>query len=396
MIVIKNGFLKKMTNRVKLNIKGKNIERFIKRLRANGIDLLNITHLNYHEVNIVIYKKDYDRLIELKTIYDVTMVDIYGIIKIKEVVGVYKYVVGFILLGIALLIFLSHVIFNIEIIHTDGEIRNLLLQELENYGLKKYRLKKSYQEIQTIKNSILEKYKNEIEWLEIEESGTTYIVRLEERIIKQEEAEDEKQNVIASKSAVIKKIIAENGEVIRNINEYVNVGDVIISGNIYLNDEIKDTVTAKGVVYGEVWYNVSVEYPYIYSEIKDMNNYKDVFVLKLLSNNIEFTTKPYSEKRIEEKTLLYHPFLPISLVKQRQEEIQTISLVLTAEEAKEKAIIEAHKKMEEKLDDDERIIDYKVLKLNIKEDKIVLEVFFTVYENITGYSKIIEGDDIVS
>ena len=51
--------------------------------------------------------------------------------------------------------------------------------------------------------------------------------------------------------------------------------------------------------------------------------------------------------------------------------------------------------MEEKLDDDERIIDYKVLKLNIKEDKIVLDVFFTVYENITGYSKIIEGDEIV-
>ena len=392
---MKNGFFGKMTSKVKLNIKGKNIERFIKRLRSNQIDLLNITYLNYHEVNIVIYKKDYDKLIELKTIYDVTMVDIYGIIKIKEVVSIYKYVVGFIILGVALLIFLSHVIFNIEVIHTDSEIRNFLLQELENYGLKKYRLKKSYQEIQTIKNSILEKYKNEIEWLEIEESGTTYIVRLEERIIKQEEKEEEKQNVIASKSAVIKKIIAENGEVIRNINEYVNAGDVIISGNIYLNDEVKDTVTAKGVVYGEVWYNVSVEYPYIYSEIKEMNNYKDVFVLKFFSHNIEFTTKPYSEKRIEEKVLLYHPLLPISLVKQRQEEIQTISLVLTAEEAKEKAIIEAQKKMEEKLDDDERIIDYKVLKLNIKEDKIVLDVFFTVYENITGYSKIIEGDKIV-
>ncbi len=392
---MKNGFFGKMTSKVKLNIKGKNIERFIKRLRSNQIDLLNITYLNYHEVNIVIYKKDYDKLIELKTIYDVTMVDIYGIIKIKEVVSIYKYVVGFIILGVALLIFLSHVIFNIEVIHTDSEIRNFLLQELENYGLKKYRLKKSYQEIQTIKNSILEKYKNEIEWLEIEESGTTYIVRLEERIIKQEEKEEEKQNVIASKSAVIKKIIAENGEVIRNINEYVNAGDVIISGNIYLNDEVKDTVTAKGVVYGEVWYNVSVEYPYIYSEIKEMNNYKDVFVLKFFSHNIEFTTKPYSEKRIEEKVLLYHPLLPISLVKQRQEEIQTISLVLTAEEAKEKAIIEAQKKMEEKLDDDERIIDYKVLKLNIKEDKIVLDVFFTVYENITGYSKIIEGDEIV-
>lgn len=79
------------------------------------------------------------------------MVDIYGIIKIKEVVSIYKYVVSFIILGVALLIFLSHVIFNIEVIHTDSEIRNFLLQELENYGLKKYRLKKSYQEIQTIK-----------------------------------------------------------------------------------------------------------------------------------------------------------------------------------------------------------------------------------------------------
>ena len=63
---MKNGFFGKMTSKVKLNIKGKNIERFIKRLRSNQIDLLNITYLNYHEVNIVIYKKDYDKLIELK------------------------------------------------------------------------------------------------------------------------------------------------------------------------------------------------------------------------------------------------------------------------------------------------------------------------------------------
>ena len=392
---MKNSIFERLTSKVKLNIKGKNIERFIKRLKSQQIDLLNITYLSYNEVNIVIYKKDYDKIIKIKTIYDVTMVDIYGIIKIKEVVNIYKYITIFIVIGISVLIFLSHIIFNVEVIHTDSEVRNFLLKELENYGLKKYGFKKNYQEIQAIKNSILEKYKNEIEWLEIEESGTTYIVRLEERIIKEEENKEEKRNIVANKSAVIKKIIAENGEVVKNINEYVNVGDIIISGNIYLNDEVKDTVTAKGVVYGEVWYNVSVEYPYIYSEVKETNNYKDVYVLKFLSRELEFTTKPYLEKRVEEKVLLYHPLLPISLVKQKQKEIETISLVLTADEAKEKAVIEANKKMAEKLDEDEKIIDYRILKLDIKEDKIVLDVFFTVYENITGYSKIIEGDDIV-
>ena len=51
--------------------------------------------------------------------------------------------------------------------------------------------------------------------------------------------------------------------------------------------------------------------------------------------------------------------------------------------------------MNEKLDGDEKIIDYKVLNFNVEEDKVILDVFFTVYENITGYSKIeekIEGE----
>ena len=58
-------------------------------------------------------------------------------------------------------------------------------------------------------------------------------------------------------------------------------------------------------------------------------------------------------------------------------------------------IEEAIKKMEEQLDEDERIIDYQVLKINIKEDKIILDIFFTVYENITSYSAI-EGEENVS
>ena len=30
-----------MTSKIKINVKGKNIERFIKRLKSNNIDLLN-------------------------------------------------------------------------------------------------------------------------------------------------------------------------------------------------------------------------------------------------------------------------------------------------------------------------------------------------------------------
>ena len=379
-----------MTSKIKLNVKGKNIERFIKRLKINNIDLLKIEYIKYNEINIIIYKKDYDKLLELKTIYDVNIENIYGIIKLREVINIYKYIAIFILFGIFILLFLSNVIFHVDVIHNDKELRTFLLNELENYGIKKYNFKKNYKELQDIKNDILNKYQDKIEWLEIEESGTSYIVRVEPRIIPDNEVSYEKQNVVASKSAIIKKIITKSGEVVKNINSYVNKGDIIISGNIYLNEELKDTIKADGTIYGEVWYNVKVEYPYVYSEIKEKDNYQDVYVLKIFNKEIEFTFNKFKDKKIEENIILKHNLLPISLVKQHQQEIETISLLLTSEEANDKAIIEAVKKMNEKLTEEERIINYKVLNSSVEEDKVIAEVFFTVYEDITSYSRIEE------
>ncbi len=383
-----------MTSKIKLNVKGKNIERFIKRLKTNNIDLLKIEYIKYNEINIIIYKKDYDKLLELKTIYDVNITNIYGIIKLREVINIYKYIIIFILLGILLLIFLSNIIFHVEVIHNDKDLRNLIINELEVYNIKKYYFKKNYEELQNIKNDILNKYQDKIEWLEIEESGTSYIVRVEPRIIPNNEVSYEKQNVVASKSAIIKKIITKSGEVVKNINAYVNKGDIIISGSIYLNEELKDTIKADGTVYGEVWYNVKVEYPYVYSEIKEKNNFQDIYVLKLFNKEIELTFNKFKDKKKEETIILKHNLLPISLVKQHQQEIETISLLLTSEEALDKAIAEATKKMNENLTDEEKIIDYKVLNSSIEDDKVIVEVFFTVYEDITDYSKI-EVNDVL-
>ena len=132
-----------MTSKVKLNVKGKNTERFIKRLKSNDIDILKIEYIKYNEINIIIYKKDYEKILNIKTIYDVNIVDIYGIIKIREVINIYKYLIFFILLGISILIFLSNVIFNVEVIHNDKDLRNLIINELENYDIKKYKFKKN-------------------------------------------------------------------------------------------------------------------------------------------------------------------------------------------------------------------------------------------------------------
>jgi len=155
-------------------------------------------------------------------------------------------------------------------------------------------------------------------------------------------------------------------------------------------------IRAEVIIYGEVWYNVTVEYPYINSKIKEPKYFICIYVLKILNKNIELTLDKYKEKEYEEKIIISHNLLPFSLVKQKQREIETISLVLTEEEALKNAIEQAKTKMNDKLKEDEYIIDYQVLKKTIKEDKIILDMFFTVCENITDYVLIEEGDNNVS
>jgi len=384
---MKNQFIINFKSKVKLNIQGKHIERFIKRLATNGIELLKIEHIKRNEINILIYKEQYEKLMELKTVYDVTILDSYGIIKVRKVIDINKFLIGFSILGIVFLIILSNIIFTIDIIHTDIEVRTLLEEELKNHGIGRLRFRKSYEDLQNIKANIIDKYNDSIEWIEIERLGTKYIVRLEERIKPDIKEELEFRHIISSRDAIIKKIVANSGEIIRNIDEYVVKGTVVISGHINLYDAVKDTVRAEGVIYGEVWYQTTVEYPFVYNEVIETGNTRTRLGLRLLNWNFELGRR-YKEKIVNDNIILSHVFLPFSLVRQNQKEVVTISEVYTFEQVIDKAIEKAITTIELNLKDDEHIIDYKVMKTNLKSDRVILDVFFSIYENITDYEVI--------
>ena len=115
-------------------------------------------------------------------------------------------------------------IFKIEIIHSNKDIRNLLREELKKEGIKKYALKKEYKEVNKIKQKILNKYKDKIEWLEIESTGTKITVRVEERKIPDKKIEETPRNIIAKKKGVIKKVIAKRGDIVKDMDDYVEKG----------------------------------------------------------------------------------------------------------------------------------------------------------------------------
>jgi len=388
---MQSGIIYKLKSKIKVKITGRKVEYFLKKLMSSKIELLDIKLVNHKELILLIYKKDYERLLELKSIYEIDIIGYRGFLKIKKIININKVLILFSILGLALLLTLSNIIFSVEIVHNDKELRTLLTKELSNYDIEPKKFKKSFEQIEKIKKEILEKYRNKIEWLEIENVGTKYIVKVEERKIIDITKDYTKQNVIATKSAIIKKVFAKNGVILRNANDYVKEGDVVISGEITLNDTVKDTIKAEGEIFGEVWYNIKVEYPYIYSEKKVTGNKKEVLALNFLNKTFElFNFNKYQDKIVDDKVLLKHLFLPISLAKQKQREVSIIEYVLTEEEALQKALERGRKQMESKLDEDEYIISEKQLKVNIKESIIVVDIFYAVYENITGYAEIKE------
>lgn len=383
---MKNSFLFKIKSSITLNIKGKNINRFLNKLIKNNIEILEVNNISYKEVNIRVYKSDIETIYKLKTVYDLNEINQSGLIKIKKIINVNKILLFFLFLGIIGLVILTNIIFDVEVVHNKKEIQELLISELKKYNISKYNFVKSFNDVENIKKEILNKYKDKLEWIEIERVGTKYIIRVEERKIPLNIEDGQNRDVVAKKSAIIKTIIADNGVVVKNVNDYVKKGDVIVSGSIYLNESLKSVISANAKVYGEVWYKTNVEIPFIYYEENYTSNINKVLTLKFLNKRFElFNFHKYENKKIEEMNIVKHLFLPISFVLETQREIKKTDKIYTIDEAIDIAKQKSIDAINSKLNDKEYIISSKNLKVEIKESKIVLEMFFSVYEDITDY-----------
>lgn len=388
----------KLKNNYLVEIEGKNVYEFLKRIIKEKIEILKIEYENIHHLTILISKQDYKKITKMKTSYQIKIKKVYGQTLMKSFVK--KHCIYILCLGLSFLflLFLTNIITEVEVVHTDKKIRDMLTEVLKKENVKKGSFTKDYHAIQNIKKKLMEKYKNELEWVEIERKGTKYIVRLEERILPNKKEENVPSHIVSSSYAIIKNMEATKGVIVKTKDSYVKPGDIIISGDIYLNEELKEQIAAEGSVYGEVWYTTTIEYPYLYEEVKETGKTKKVYTFTFLNKRIEFTKNHFKDKKITAKTLLKNNVFPIFFAKEEQKEVQIIHQNLKKEEALEKALEEARKKIEETLEEKEKIISIKKLKVEENNSKIIVEAFVSVYKNIgvRQNATIINTEDINS
>ena len=386
---MKDKILKIFSSSIKIKVTGRNINNFLKRLINNNINIEKVIPISHKEIDLIINYQDLDKVLKLKTIYNIKIVRYYGKLRIIKRIKKDIFILSSLLISLLLIYTLSNIIFKIEVIHSNNNIIKLVTKELEDNGIKKYKFVKNYQEIEKIKKKILEENKDTLEWLEIIREGTKYTIRVEERIINNKPKDNKIYNIVASKNAVIKNIYAESGEKVRSINTYVKKGDIIISSDITLPNNEKISKTASGKVQGEVWYNINIEYPYQYHEIKYTGNKKKVLVLNLLNKRISFFDfHKYKTFNRNIKYIFNNNITPISLIYEDEYETNIINEVYDYNTAREKAITKAKDKMLEKYPNIKDITNIKIIKEEDKKNKISLNLFVTCLEDITEYQEV--------
>ena len=371
-----------MTNRIKIRLLVKRPNDFLKKLIEERINIYDIKQRD-KELVLTIDTSNLKKIINSKTIKEYEILNYYGKERIKRRMRKYIILIISILLGILSNLFLSQMILKIEIKTTNQDLQNQIQKDLYFLGLKPFHLKLNQKQIAQLKKELSVREKDKIEWLEIENQGTKYIITIEEKKKKKQEL-CPNRNIIAKKKAMIKSVESSSGEIIKKKYDYVEKGEVIISGSIHNKDNIVSYKCAKGKVLGETWYKVTIELPEEVSETEKTNIYK-------WHIGIEFGKKNPSNNRwnvLKEYNIVKSNIYPFKISLLYLQKVKNKRIKYTLKNVDHKAFTMAEKELEKHLGEEPKVIRKKVLKKSLKNSKIIIEVFFALEEDITSYQPI--------
>ena len=349
----------------------KNNRLFIKKCLKMGINLYGISyHKDYLTCKIDI--SDYENIKEKCYFSDITIIKYLG--KKGMLIHLTKYIYDYCLLILLIigLFFVSNVIVEVKVKHENKTLKTDIYEILLSKKIKPYTFALSIKNLNKISDEIVKNNNDKLEWLSIYRTGMKYVVSFEERITKNVQEEDKYCHIVASKPAVIKKVITYNGENVVERDKFVNKGDILITGTIKKDEEIKKNTCANGIVLAESWYKVNVTYPLKYTEKKYTKRKR----INFKYNNNYFYKKHY--KSYEEKRTF--KFGPFSIVREFETKEETLKYNVI--DAKNKAMDAVTNELKKKISSNSEIIDKKVLKENEFDSKIELEVFVSVIEDI--------------
>lgn len=368
-----------MNNYYRITIKGKNVHHIFNRILKEKINIFDVSY----EKNLITLNIKYEDLLKIKklnTTYDINIVSIKGIKKYQNIFKFYRLFIIFFFINLLFIFIYSKMIFGISIDCQNDKLKHIVEQTLKKENLMIFSFQKSFKTLTKIKDKIKQENKDLIEWVEISKNGVFYNISIIERKQEQKEENTIKHDIVASKNGIIKDMYITSGEIRKNKGDYVAKGEVIVSSNITKNEDVKNIVDAKGKVFAETWYRVTLN-SNLKTKIKEKTGTTKTLKIKILNKEIPLI-KLKAKNTLEENIKYLYKDNIFSLYIEKKYFYKEKSKNYSKEELLKILENQAREKINSNLKENEKILLQKTLKNTISNGKMNVEVFFKVYEDI--------------
>ena len=155
-------------------------------------------------------------------------------------------IIGVISFALTLLI-CSRFIFKVEITGNSPSNTKLVEEVLKENNINAGDLKKTYQELNEIYDDLKASFKGKIDYLNIYQEGGVLFVKYTNSV-GAKEVENNFQNIYASKDGVIQSIDVSSGNIVVQVNQFVKMGDLLVSNTITSTNGENKIIATKGKI----------------------------------------------------------------------------------------------------------------------------------------------------
>lgn len=374
--------LKGKLGKLKIKIEGFYLERFVNLVRSSNIEFWNIKQIDQITITANLKIKDYKKI---KKIANKTKCKVEIIKKEGYYFTVHRYrkrkmLVYSFFLAFVLVVYTSSLVWNIKIegnsLNTKKDINNILVKN----NIEKFRFKKKI-DIKKATNMLRVNLKN-VSYATIEIRGTTVYVKLiEDKMEEVKIKENIPTNIIAKKTCIVTKVIAENGTRVVNQDMQIEKNQIAILGVIESKFKESKLVKAKGILRGNVKYvgqkkiNLNSNY-IIYTGKKYyfpsfyINN-KEI-ILNYLRNSQKYDITK------EDKIL---PFLNIKYNIYKAKKIKNQNINIDLLKAKNILAGRIDAEIKAKMKNDEKLVN-KVINYSVNKNQVIANYEYILNENV--------------
>ncbi|UAL46204.1 sporulation protein YqfD [Sutcliffiella horikoshii] len=395
---MKNQWMNFFSGTVKIIIHGNGVERFLNDCTRNGIQVWQVKKMGEEAYTCHVLLKDVRRLRQLIKKQDCK----FRFLTRKGLPFLTQYslknsglIVGIIAAFLTVFL-LSNMVWSIEIKGAEPATEHKIMQELDKLGVKKGKFQFFIQDVESIQRYLTDTI-SEITWIGVVLNGTSYHFEVVEKNEPEKLESLSPRSLVAKKKAMVAKIYVEKGQPLVQVNDYVDKGQVLVSGLIGREDN-KRSIAAIGEVLGETWYLTSVDVPIKTTLPVLTGEANNKHYMKVGSVKIPVWGFFQEEFERQEEYEAERPFyfwkwkLPISYVGKTVHEQEIVERIYDDEEVIEQALEIGRDQVLSNLGEDAEIKGEKVLRTHKENGKVSVDIHYQVIENIVKIEPIIQGD----